>query len=563
MKKFALGLTACVLSVALLGCSASQNAISSSLDSKMNDLHSTISSIKTISASDLTLRSNDDKTSQPEVEETAVNGYTGPYGNVNTYAYPPLFNYYGYGIYPNYNPYGYGLQGVNNMSGYRNFYMPYGQMPYGMNGYGSNNLNRWASNIDTYRINSVTQNGETTTTVDSYHNGEHTGQNTYTQSATETDNQENTSKANLESTCQICIMTNAYGDDLKEEILENIDYVKELSNAIKNLELEMSKSQVKSVNELLDNISSYESKINMSKGEMHKNLQNVMSHKAIAETQPNRVNAKYIKLLGTMDTRNTHLKNILSSLIEMENCIDGNCGFNFNQNLKNSSWISSCQDGECQNCKNCTTCEICQNCQSCTTSSGCSGCINCNNCLLCTDCEGCNNCFNCTDCINCTNIANATGWVNNKPCENCTTPEHNHTQMPQNDAEKQSQNDQNTQSSTQDTQTSNEQNNDLNQNGVTTSLPQTPSTGSARVPNNIEGEIKPNIQETSINADKVIEDNLIEEGEFLAEENDLNNTQTNQDNLTTENGNEIEPRTLEEDSIFNENPNENNKSLTA
>ncbi|MBP3389962.1 MAG: hypothetical protein J6K71_02130, partial [Clostridia bacterium] len=215
MKKFALGLTACVLSVALLGCSTSQNAITESLDSKMNDLHSTISSIKTISASDLSLKSStEDNKAEHETQETAAQGYIGgPYGNVNTYAFP-LMGYYGYGMYPGFNPYGYGLQGVNNMAGYKNFYMPYGQMPYGMYGYGSNNAGRWASNIDTYRINSVTENGETTTTVDSYHNGKHTGQESYTESVAE----ENSDKTNLETTCQICLISNAYGDDLKNEI---------------------------------------------------------------------------------------------------------------------------------------------------------------------------------------------------------------------------------------------------------------------------------------------------------------------------------------------------------
>lgn len=561
MKKLVLGLTACALSVALLGCSASHTAIGHSLDSKMNDLQNTINSIKTISASDIALNAQPqaETNEESDVTETAVSAYQNPYGNVNTYAFP-LMGYYGYGMYPGFNPYGYGMQGVNNMAGYRNFYMPYGQMPYGMYGYGSNNTGRWVSNIDTYRINSVTQNGETTTTIDSYHNGKHTGQESHTEPSTE--NQEDTEKANLETTCQICLISNAYGDDLKSEILENIDYVKELSNSIKSFELELSKNQMKSVNELLDNITSTQSKINMSKGEMHKNVQNVMAHKAIAETQPNRVNAKYIKLLGSMDTRNSHLKNILSSLIEMENCIDGNCGFNFNQNLRNSNWIKNCPNGECINCTNCSTCDVCQNCKSCTTSSGCNGCINCNSCLLCTDCQGCSNCFNCKDCINCTNIANATGWVNNKPCENCTNSQHNHTEIPQ---------DTNTTShdavQNQDSNEVNQDNTTQNQEGgVTTSLPQTPSTGSVRVPSSIQGEIKPSIQETSINADNVVEDNLIEEGEFLAEDTDMNNNDyaQNQDHkYTTETGEGVEPKTIEEDSIFNENPNENNKALTA
>ena len=133
--------------------------------------------------------------------------------------------------------------------------------------------------------------------------------------------------------------------------------------------------------------------------------------------------------------------------------------------------------------------------------------------------------------------------------------------------------DNNTSANTQDeiqnqdnTATTQENNTENQEGGVTTSLPQTPSTGSVRVPNNIQGEIKPNVQETSINADKVIEDNLLEEGEFLAEDTDMgnNNSEMNNDqSFTTENGDNIEPKTLEEDSIFNENTNENNKALTA
>ena len=155
--------------------------------------------------------------------------------------------------------------------------------------------------------------------------------------------------------------------------------------------------------------------------------------------------------------------------------------------------------------------------------------------------------------------------MNNKPCENCRVDDHNHIHLPQNNNASQNndveQNQQTEPSTNQDNNTSSQEG------GVTTSLPQTPSTGSVRVPNSIQGEIKPSIQETSINADNVVEDNLVEQGEYLAEENTA--PETNMDDsvnvaqsLTTEKGESVEPKT-EEESIFNENPNENNKALTA
>lgn len=146
--------------------------------------------------------------------------------------------------------------------------------------------------------------------------------------------------------------------------------------------------------------------------------------------------------------------------------------------------------------------------------------------------------------------------MNNKPCENCETIDHQHTTLPQPSTEQ----------NTEQTQENNQETTPDTQNGVSTSLPQTPSTGSIRVPNHIEGEIKPNIEENSINADNVVENNLVEKGEFLTEE--TNTPNTDMDNLkrsspaTTEEGKNIQPKT-EEDSIFNENPNENNKALTA
>ena len=78
-----------------------------------------------------------------------------------------------------------------------------------------------------------------------------------------------------------------------------------------------------------------------------------------------------------------------------------------------------------------------------------------------------------------------------------------------------------------------------------------------------------NIRENAdMNADPAVKTvyYLLEEGEFLAEDTGINNNNSeinNDQSFTTENGDNIEPRTLEEDSIFNENPNENNKALTA
>ena len=502
MKKIVLGLTACALGVALLGCSASQSALGQSLDSKMTDLQNTINSISAITVQDISLSPMQDENIEPSA--TTSTGYAnwGPYGmfgNVNTFGMP------GFGMYPYQGFYGMGNFGYAN--GFANAYNPY--MP-----------NRWVSNIDTYRINQVEENGTSKTTVDTYHNGKHTGQTVFTDDADQNQTQ------NLRAVCENCFVSNFYGDELKNQILNNIAYVKQLSSKIRNADIPLSNHQVKSVNSLLDNIAKQQNKINMTKSELFDDVENVRENKTI---HPQELSGKYVRLLGTMDARNAYLKSILSSLLQVEDTIDGTCqnGYCWNGDVSNPNWLANCPNGECNNCQDCQTCTTCNNCTSCQslntctdcsncqTSSGCNDCTNCTNCLLCTNCQDCDNCFNCSNCTNCTNLANVSGWVNNKPCEDC-------------------------------------QNNDLatleetQNNQVATDLPQRPSTGSIEVEEtNQRDEI-----EFTTSSDEVIEDNLLENQEYQSDTFDQKRPSL------------IQPRTQEE-SILNENPHENNKALTA
>ena len=100
----------------------------------------------------------------------------------------------------NTNAYGYpyGIGGLNGFWGGYGYGMPYGfggyGMPYGINtynpyafnrqGYNPNGFGRY-TNIDTYRINKLTEDGHTKTTIDTYHNGEPTAHDDFVENQTE------------------------------------------------------------------------------------------------------------------------------------------------------------------------------------------------------------------------------------------------------------------------------------------------------------------------------------------------------------------------------------------
>ena len=517
MKKIVLGLTACVLSAALTACGANQADLGQNLNNKMNNLEKTICSISPILNSEFNV-------DEPVVEKGVQTRQFGQFGNINQF---PYFNNYLNGYYGGYMGYG----------------MPYGYMGYGLGmPYGINTFNPYLysnhanpnygrfTNIDTYRINQITQDGKTTTTIDSFHNGENTSHDEFVEDAvinneqTETSNQTPSDNQNLQT---FCLISNLYGNQLKEDILENIQSIKSLANDLNTLNNKLSLQQIKSVNEHLNNISRTENKINLQKYEMKQNVKNI-----------DNTNSKYLKLLSSMDTRNTYLQSILNSLLQVENCIDSSCnhGIVWNGINTNSEWINSCPHGECNNCTDCNNCQTCNNCSSCTNSGGCINCNNCSSCILCTDCTDCEGCFNCKDCENCTNLANVTGWKNNMPCENCTQ---------------------------------NEQENSQTENTESQPLPQNPSSGSARVDNG-EASSNDDINQTEIKAD-ITQDEQVEP---VSADDTVKNNLVTDDNVAkaeylSDNAQNIKPSQPDNvdnqsnQSIFNENERENNKGLTA
>lgn len=526
MKKIVLGITVCALTLTLSACGASNMAFGHSLDSKMNDLHKTITSMPSIANSQLALHIQDnDKIETDKI--SAIN--TNPYG----YPYAPngLNGYwggYGYGM-----PYGFGGWG-----------MPYGINTYnpymfGGQGYNPNGFGRY-TNIDTYRINKLTEDGQTKTTIDTYHNGDQTSHDEYVENQNSTD-----TTSNFQTICETCFISNIYNNQLKDDILENIDEVKDIAENIKNSNNIISNKQIRTANELLDNIVRTQSKINMNKFELSKQFKNLQSNKNTFANSPEIANTKYVKLLSALDTHNSYLQSILNSLLQVENCIGNSCanGIVWNGINTNPDWIKSCPHGECINCSDCNSCSTCTGCNSCTNSGGCIDCTNCKECLLCTDCENCEGCFNCKDCVNCTNLANVTGYRNNMPCEDC-----------------------NEQSSTE-----NSQNSISNDVILPDTDAQTPniegSTGSKRIDNgqasisqdtaSDNNQFDNNPQTEPVNADDTVKENLLDnpnitEGEYLEADTQMQ----------TENSGEIKSFT-EDESIFNQNEHENNKALTA
>ena len=156
---------------------------------------------------------------------------------------------------------------------------------------------------------------------------------------------------------------------------------------IKRNEIKLNSTQISTVNELLDNIVRTQSKLNLTKGEHYQNLKTIQHNKEKTNLEPVSMSSKYIKLLSTMDTRNSYLQSILNSLIEIENCIDGNCqntySWNGNANNNLSNTVSNnniANDLSNNNAENCYDCEKeCEDCQNCNHCNSCESCYNCHN----------------------------------------------------------------------------------------------------------------------------------------------------------------------------------------
>lgn len=439
MKRFLLAVSVVLLSVALVACTATQSTVGANIDNNLERLTNTLNNIKTVENSEIAYYDLTDENGALEQVGLFNGGYNTSYPNVNTYAIPPFTNY---GMYPINSIYGVNgayngvngayngvngaYNGIGNNLNYNNFNAGYFNNGYNAglfnNKYGYNNgtFNNglgalWGSNIDTYRINSVTKDGKNYTTLNTYRNGQPVRTSATTTDTTD-GNVQNVELVNLSNVCNNCIVSNTYNNSLKAEIFSNIDYAKKLSFSIKNNEITLSAEQSNTITDLLDNIARTTSKINMTRGELNSEINNVKISKTSYQSSPYTVNSKYVKLLSCMDTQNSYLQSILNSLLQLENCVDGSCqtSYPWNGTVTNGT-CPNCvtTDGACTNCTDCPDCTSCADCGTCTNCLSCSDCTNCTNCVNCGSCTDCTDCINCENCTNCSNLANAKNCTNN------------------------------------------------------------------------------------------------------------------------------------------------------
>lgn len=375
MKKFLVLALTFMLMLTLVGCGNTNANLASNMNNSLNKLNNYIKNIDTISDSQIvvsdlisdtaitTMRNTkpSDRISNAEeldIKNVGGNAFVVPNYNRNTDTYG---NYYNIN-----NRFGYGYNGFGN-NGYGFGYgMGYGY-PYGFGGYpygynynlynnGGNGFNGngiVGTNIDTYRDNvnynnlynrvyrnnNIVNNPIVNETTNKRFNK---NINTYRDIATNINtykkaNYESRYNANigyetdlnnhyqkLNNLCAIQIDTlncNDKTNSLKTRILANISYLNSLAEQIKSGNINVSDTQAKAVKDLLNNANNFANKINTSKNELKTELKSVSNMKLNYSANVDELSSKYIRLLNSLDTRNSYLQNILSSLLQVENTI--------------------------------------------------------------------------------------------------------------------------------------------------------------------------------------------------------------------------------------------------
>ena len=362
MKKILLSLVCIMLCISLVGCGNQNASISANINGKLDKLESTINSIHFATAEELALTST-----SGGIVPTGLFGQ-GAVPNINSYG-----NYYG------------GMFGMNPYAGFGAYmpYYPYGAFSAPMYGGGAFNNTMFntigagavnpsyrnitngifPSNIDTYRISSITKDGKTTTTINTYKDGKEVESRTEETVAPIT----NTRMQNLSAVCNSCIASSDYSQSLKNNVLAGIKSVRKSAAQIKNKGIKLSNEQKSAVNEYLDAIARTTNKLNMNKGEYNTELKNVRSSKARYTLAPANLGARYTKLMSCIDARNVQLQSALNSLVGLDNCI---------HNQTQSSFWGVVNGSQGSTNKNCETCEDCQNCETCKDCKTCEDCKN-------------------------------------------------------------------------------------------------------------------------------------------------------------------------------------------
>ena len=376
MKKFLVLALTFMLMLTLVGCGNTNANLASNMNNSLNKLNNYIKNIDTISDSQIvvsdlisdtaitTMRNTkpSDRISNAEelgIKNVGGNAFVVPNYNRNTDTYG---NYYNIN-----NRFGYGYNGFGNNGYGLGYGMGYGY-PYGFGGYpygynynlynnggynGFNGNGLVGTNIDTYRDNvnydnlynrvyrnnNIVNNPIVNETTNKRFNK---NINTYRDIATNINtykkaNYESRYNANigyetdlnnhyqkLNNLCAIQIDTlncNDKTNSLKTRILANISYLNSLAEQIKSGNINVSDTQAKAVKDLLNNANNFANKINTSKNELSTELKSVNNMKVNYSANVDELSSKYIRLLNSLDTRNSYLQNILSSLLQVENTI--------------------------------------------------------------------------------------------------------------------------------------------------------------------------------------------------------------------------------------------------
>lgn len=299
-------------------------------------------------------------------------GYMGGYNSNIGYGYNNSVGPFPYGFRQNY-PWG---NGYNNFNGngligsnidtyrdninpanlynrlYRNQYPNAFENNYynGVNGYyntyqnvtNNNYLNkRWLTkNINTYR--NIASN------INTYKNANTSYKSRYDINNIGYETDLNNHYQKLSNLCAIQVDTlncNDQTNNLKTRILANISYLNSIAEQIKSGNIQVSENQAKAVKDLLNNANAFANKINTSKNEVNNELKSVNNMKVNYSANADELSSKYIRLLNSLDTRNSYLQNILSSLLQIENVVLGSNYSSTENNIINNT--NNCEDCDC------------------------------------------------------------------------------------------------------------------------------------------------------------------------------------------------------------------------
>ena len=158
--------------------------------------------------------------------------------------------------------------------------------------------------------------------INTYKNANYESRYNVTNTGYETDLNNHYQKLN--NLCAIQVDTlncNDQTNSLKTRILANISYLNSLAEQIKSGNISVTDNQAKAVKDLLNNANNFANKINTSKNELKSELRSVSSMKVNYSANVDELSSKYVRLLNSLDTRNSYLQNILSSLLQVENTI--------------------------------------------------------------------------------------------------------------------------------------------------------------------------------------------------------------------------------------------------